>query len=152
MIWGVRGNVQKLKAQIAAELGIKSAHVFSIYLLRNYPQGLTAAELCELNRSTGGLISRETAELMEQGIITTDKESERRRYACKYLLTPKGKQLAERIAKFAMEVQSRVSSEIPKQELQAFYKTFGTLLKNFDALTGQQHFLKDINKENENEC
>ena len=49
MVWGVRGNVQKLKTQIAEELGIKGAHVFTIYLLRKYPQGLTAGELCELN-------------------------------------------------------------------------------------------------------
>ena len=54
MVWGVHGDVQKLKMQIAAELGIKGAHVFLIYLLRNYPDGLTAAQLCDMNRSTGG--------------------------------------------------------------------------------------------------
>ena len=148
MVWGVHGDVQRLKVQIAEELGIKSAHVFSIYLLRRYPQGLTAAELCELNRSTSGLISRETAQLLEQGIITTDKTSDRRRYACKYLLTEKGRELAARIAEFAMEVQNGVSAQIPMEELEAFYKTFGKLLKNFDVLAGQRHFVQDIDKEN----
>ena len=36
MVWGVHGDVQRLKMQIAAELGIKGAHVFLIYLLRKY--------------------------------------------------------------------------------------------------------------------
>ena len=83
------------------------------------------------------MISRETAQLLDQGIITTDKESDRRRYACKYLLTEKGRALAARIAEFSREVQCAVSTEIPPEELEAFYKTFGTLLKNFDNLTNK---------------
>ena len=139
MVWGVHGNVQKLKADIAAELGIKSAHVFLIYLLRKYPEGLTAAQLGELNRSTEGLISRETAALLAQGIITTDKESGRRRYGCKYLLTDWGRELAGRIAAFSMDVQKFVDTDLSVEDLENFYRTFGILLRNFDRMTGQQH-------------
>lgn len=146
MIWGVHGDVQKLKAEIAAELGIKSAHVFLIYLLRKYPEGLTAAQLGEMNRSTEGLISRETAALLKQGIITTDKESERRRYGCKYLLTERGLEIARRIAAFSMDVQSFVDAGITEEELRRFYRTFGILLKNFDLRTGQHHLNEEIEK------
>jgi DNA-binding MarR family transcriptional regulator len=139
MVWGVHGNVQRLKADIAAALGIKSAHVFLIYLLRKYPQGLTAAELGELNRSTDGLISRETAALLQQGIITTDKESERRRYGCKYLLTEKGREIATRIADFAMHVQHQADVDLTEEDLRVFYRTFAILLRNFDGITGKQH-------------
>ncbi|MBE6629544.1 MAG: winged helix-turn-helix transcriptional regulator [Ruminococcaceae bacterium] len=141
MVWGVHGNVQKLKVQIAEELGIKGAHVFLIYLLRNYPKGLTAAELCDMNSSTSGLISRETSELLRLGVITADKESDRRRYGCKYLLTEKGWEMARRISDFAVEVQHFVSDDIPKEELAVFYRTFGTLLDNFDKYTGQKHLV-----------
>ena len=143
MVWGVHGNVQRLKAQIAQELGIKSAHVFLIYLLRKYPEGLTAAELGEMNRSTGGLISRETAELLESGVITVDKASERRRYGCKYLLTEQGRALSARISEFAMGVQNKVSANIAHEQLMQFYQTFGVLLQNFDDLTGQHHRVID---------
>lgn len=146
MVWGVHGDVQKLKMQIAAELGIKGVHVFLIYLLRNYPEGLTAAQLCEMNRSTSGLISRETAELLENGIIEADKESDRRRYGCKYVLTEKGWKMAGRISAFALEVQHFVSEDIPREDLTVFYRTFGTLLKNFDKMTGQQHLVNDYDK------
>lgn len=151
MVWGVHGDVQKLKMQIAAELGIKGAHVFLIYLLRNYPDGLTAAQLCDMNRSTGGLISRETAELLRQGIIEADRESDRRRYGCKYVLTEKGWEMARRISAFAMEVQQFVSAEIPHEELVAFYHTFGMLLKKFDQLTGQSHLVQDNDKNHKGE-
>lgn len=149
MVWGVHGDVQKLKTQIAQELGIKGVHVFLIYLLRNYPEGLTAAELGEMNRSTEGLISRETAGLLEQGIITTDKPSSHRRYGCKYLLTEKGWEMARRISDFAMEVQDFVSTDIPREELVIFYRTFGTLLRQFDKFTGQNHTIKAIEDEGE---
>lgn len=151
MVWGVHGDVQRLKTQIADELGIKSAHVFLIYLLRKYPDGLTAAQLCEMNRSTSGLISRETAALLEQGIIEADKESDRRRYGCKYLLTERGAEIAGRISAFSMEVQNFVSADIPREDLTVFYRTFDTLLKNFDVLTGQQHLVQVNEKENEYE-
>ena len=138
MIWGVHGHVQRLKMQIAQELHIKGVHVFLIYLLRNNPEGLTAAELGEKSCSTSGLISRETAELLQSGIITTDKESDRRRYGCKYLLTQKGREMAERISDFAMEVQNFVSGEISPEQMKAFYRIFGMLLENFDRFAGQQ--------------
>ena len=140
MVWGVHGNVQRLKTEIAARLGIKSAHVFLIYLLRKYPEGLTALQLGEMNRSTEGLISRETADLLAKGIITTDKESARRRYGCKYLLTPKGREMAAQIAAFSMEIQNFVDEGITPQELDSFYRTFSVLLANFDRRTGQLHF------------
>ena len=149
MVWGVHGDVQKLKMQIAGELGIKGVHVFLIYLLRNYPQGLTAAQLCEMNRSTGGLISRETAELLEKEIITTDRESDHRRYGCKYVLTEKGWEMAGRISDFAMEVQDFVSRDIPREDLLAFYRTFGALLKSFDKLTGQHHMINTMEEKGE---
>ena len=135
MVWGVHGHVQRLKTQIAQEMQIKGVHVFLIYLLRNNPQGLTATELGARNCSTGGLISRETAELLEKGVITTDKESDRRRYGCKYLLTEKGNEMAKRISDFAMEVQNFVSADISPEELSAFYRIFGTLLENFDRFS-----------------
>lgn len=141
MVWGVHGDVQKLKGEIAEELGIKGSQVFLIYLLRKYPDGLTAAELCRINRSTGGLISRETAELLSTGIITTDRESEKRRYGCKYVLTEKGRKMAKRISEFAMEVQNFVSASLSVEELAIFYNTFAELLKKFDALTGEVHVL-----------
>ncbi len=149
LVWGVHGDVQKLKTQIAGELGIKAAHVFLIYLLRNYPEGLTAAELGGMNRSTGGLISRETAELLEQGIITTDKESAHRRYGCKYLLTEKGWEMAGRISDFAMKVQNFVSADIPREDLVIFYRTFDTLLKGFDKFTGKHHITNTIKDKGE---
>ena len=149
MVWGVHGDMQKLKMQIAGELGIKGVHVFLIYLLRKYPQGLTAAQLCEMNRSTGGLISRETAELLEKEIITTDRESDHRRYGCKYLLTEKGWKMAARISDFAMEVQDFVSRDIPREDLVAFYRTFGALLKSFDKLTGQHHMINTMEEKGE---
>ncbi len=151
MVWGVHGDVQKLKVEIAQRLGIKGAHVFLIYLLRNYPDGLTAAELCEMNRSTGGLVSRETAELLQGGIITTDKESDRRRYGCKYLLTPKGWKMAKEISAFAMEVQNFVSADIPQEDIRTFYRTFGTLLENFDRFTGQQRPVYSVSDKNKGE-
>ncbi len=135
MIWGLYGNVQRLKTQCAEECGIKTVQVFLIYLLLQHPDGLSATELAQRSRSTKGLVSRETTALLGQGIITADRISDRRRYGCKFLLTEHGRGIAERINAFAMRVQNAVSADIPVRELEIYYKTMGTLLKSFDGLT-----------------
>ena len=45
LIDGIYKNIHKIKLNTAPYLGIKSVHVFWIYLLRKHPDGLTATEL-----------------------------------------------------------------------------------------------------------
>lgn len=61
-ISGLYRAVQRLRAQFAQMSGVSSVHLFWLYLLREYPEGLAASRLAELSnidrRSSRGSSSR----------------------------------------------------------------------------------------------
>ena len=60
---GIHKSVNKLKIAIAPRLGVKGVHVFWIYKLLEYPEGLTAAEIAAVSMIDKSLVSREIAAL-----------------------------------------------------------------------------------------
>ena len=48
-ISGLYRAVQRLRVQFADAAGVSSVHLFWLYLLREYPEGLAASRLAELS-------------------------------------------------------------------------------------------------------
>lgn len=137
LIGGIYGDIQKLKTRHTAHLGLKSVHIFWLYLLRTHPEGLSASELAAAGRSNRSLVSREIDALVEQGLICNEETSARRRYGWKFVLTEQGVALAEEISRIAKDVQNTVNHGIPTEDLVVFYRTLNALARHFDALTNQ---------------
>ena len=149
LIAGIHGDIQKLKARYTAQLGMKSVHVFWLYLLRSRPEGLSAAELAAAGRSDPSLVSRELDALLEQGIVRTAGGGGRRRYGWKLTLTGKGERLADIIAAVANDIQDTISRDIPEAELESFYRTLSTLVEGFAGLTETNRIQEVIDHERE---
>lgn len=137
LIGGIHGDIQKIKAGHTARLGLKSVHIFWLYLLRVHPEGLSASELAAAGKSGRSLVSREIDELLERGLIENRERGGRRRYGWKFYLTDRGVALAEDISAVAKEVQDEVSRGIPEEELVSFYRTLRILSARFEALAGE---------------
>ena len=147
LISGIYGNMQKLRGRYTAQLGLKAVHVFWLYLLRVYPDGLSASELAAAGKSDRSLVSREIDALLEAGIITTREEGTRRRYGWKLVLTDKGRALAETISAVAGYIQDTVSRDIPADELAVFYRTLRTLSGGFEELVENNNIQEMIDNE-----
>lgn len=137
LISGIYRDIQKLKAKWTAPLGMKSVHIFWVYLLKNHPDGLTASELSRHSQSNRSLVSREIQELVELGYIQTKLSSQRRRYGQKFILTESGSKVAQRISEESVNIQNQVNAGIPEEDLQTLYRTLGILMENFHQLTEQ---------------
>ena len=131
----VHGDIQKLKTRAAARLGLKPVHIFWLYLLRMYPEGMSASELAAAGKHDRSLVSRELDWLLKENVVYTPDSGERRRYGWKLKLTEKGEELADAIAGIARDVQTTVSRTIPPEELAIFYRTLHTLADEFEAIT-----------------
>ena len=71
LLSGIHGNIQKLKTRYTAQLGLKPVHVLWLYLLRTYPEGMSASELaaaCGFDRS---LVSQNLNQLLDGGVVTS---------------------------------------------------------------------------------
>lgn len=135
LISGIYRDIQKLKARWTEPLGMKSVHIFWVYLLKNYPEGLTASELSRHSQSNRSLVSREIQELMDMGYIQTATAAAHRRYGQKLILTQSGLEVAQRISNASLEIQNQVNAGIPEADLITLYRTLGTLMENFHRLT-----------------
>ena len=142
----IHGNIQKLKARYTTQLGLKSVHVFWLYLLRIHPEGMSASELAAAVQSNRSLISRELDTLFDKDIIYTRGNGDKRRYGWKLMLTGKGEQLADVISAVITDTQNIVSQDISEEDLITFYRTLKTLANKFDQLTENNNIQEIIDK------
>ena len=124
LIDGIHKSIGRLKNTRVPELGIKSVHVFWLYKLSEHPDGLCAAEIAAASMIDRSLVSREISALRRDGYVTAAKGR-------RYVLTDKGRALAENIRDIALDVQKNANSGITEEELMSFYKTLEKLHANF---------------------
>ena len=134
-ISGLYRAVQRLRAQFAQMSGVSSVHLFWLYLLREYPEGLAASRLAELSNIDRSLVSRQLKPLLARGLVQTGEQTGKRRYGWKIRLTDSGRALAEQIAREALSIQNRAGRGILPEELVAFYRVLGALNQNFNEIS-----------------
>lgn len=137
LISGIYRDIQKLKTKWTEPLGMKSVHIFWVYLLKNHPEGLTASELSRHSQSNRSLVSREIQELMDLGYVQAESGSRTRRYAQKLILTEAGQKAASQISEVSLSIQNEVNAGIPEEDLRILYRTLGILMENFHRLAEQ---------------
>ena len=118
-------------------MGMKSVHIFWVYLLKSHPEGLSASELSQHSQSNRSLVSREIQELVDLDYVYLDTSSRKTRYGQKYRLTESGKEAAERISQATLEIQNNVNAGIPEEDLVVLYRTMAILMENFHRLAEQ---------------
>ena len=135
LISGIHRDIEKLKTKWTQPLGMKSVHIFWVYLLKDHPEGLTAAELARLSQTNRSLVSREIQNLIDLGYVYTDKNH--RGYGQKLKLSQSGLEAAKKISQASLEIQNQVNSGIPKDDLITLYRTLEILMTNFHRLAEQ---------------
>ena len=141
LISGIYRDIQKLKSKWTEPLGMKSVHIFWVYLLKNHPEGLSATELSQHSQSNRSLVSREIQELIDLGYVQPAQKAGQRRYGQKLQLTDAGQKVAQRISDATLQIQNQVNAGIPEEDLVVLYRTLGILMENFHHLT--EHPLED---------
>ena len=137
LISGIYRDIQKLKTKWTEPLGMKSVHIFWVYLLKNHPEGLSASELSRHSQSNRSLVSREIQELINLGYVYAEETPKQRRYGQKLRLTESGLAVAQRISDASLEIQNAVNTGIPEDDLITLYRTLEILMQNFHTLTDE---------------
>lgn len=129
--------VKKIEGEQMSRFGLRSSHVMILYQLGKHPEGLIPADLAESGSVDKALISRSIAELHEKALVCT-LNSDGRKYKAPLALTPSGEEIAAYITQTVEEIQHQVSSKIPSEDLEVFYRTLFTLRDNFDKLAKEK--------------
>ena len=85
--------IQRIKNLEMTEFGLKGTHVMCLFFLHHNPDGLTAAQLCQLCAEDKAAISRTIATLKERGYIISGNK----KYRALLKLTDDGVVIAEQM-------------------------------------------------------
>jgi DNA-binding MarR family transcriptional regulator len=128
LVTGASRSITKIKARGMSNYNLGSTHTACLRVLYKSTGGLTRTQLtkkCELDKAQ---ISRIISELEEKGYVV--ENSEKSGYKKKVMLTDEGKTITEDINKLVLHINNEVSGDISADEIQTFYKVFGTICAN----------------------
>lgn len=118
--------IQKIKSMEMTEFGLKGTHVMCIFFLHHHPEGLTAAQLCQLCGEDKAAISRTLATLRQKGFL----ESDEKKYRSQLRLTKAGCELAVRIDQLIEQWVGFGSDGLTDEERNTFYYALDLISNN----------------------
>ncbi len=118
--------VQRIKSAEMTEFGLKGTHVMCVFFLYHHPEGLTAAELCQLCAEDKAAISRTLATLQSKGYI----QSGEKKYRAKITLTDSGVVLAKKVDTVIEQWVGFGSAGLEEEEREIFYHTLELISGN----------------------
>ena len=124
--------MRKIKAEAMKEYNLKGSHVSCIFYLSKNPKGLTNKELCDICNEDKAAISRALAYLEENKFVTYNKSD--KIYKTPITLTRKGKEIGNYLKDKIHSILFEASSEIDKEDLEAFYRGLLNISENLDKI------------------
>ncbi len=129
-------NIKRLKADQMAQLDLKGPHVSCLYYL--YRCGsLTAAELCDRCEEDKAAISRSLDYLERNGYLQCQSAGNKK-YKSPLILTPKGRQTGEEVARRIDRIVELASQGLTEQEREGMYQAMERICANLEELSQQE--------------
>jgi len=126
-------DIQKIEHKEMSKFGLKGPHAQCLLALSRYPEGITAAKLCEVCEKDKAAISRSVAELEERGLL---KRFERNgiRYRSLLRLTPEGQRMASAVNEKARQAVEQAGEGLNDDHREVFYKVLALIAGNLHAI------------------
>lgn len=125
--------IQRIKSLEMTELGLKGAHAMCLFFLHHNPQGLTAAQLCQLCAEDKAAISRTLVYLQEKGYLHTGEK----KYRFPLRLTEAGVRVARQLDSQICQWVGFGGDGLSDEERSVFYKALahisGNLVQKLDT-------------------
>ena len=119
--------IQRIKNMEMTEFGLKGIHVSCLFYLHNHPDGLTAAQLCQLCAEDKATISRTVADLRAKGYILNGGEKLYRAPLC---LSPTGQEVARKMEPVILSWVAVGGDGLTEEQRTAFYDSLKLISAN----------------------
>lgn len=129
-------NIRKIKNQEMADYNLRSAHISCLYYLY-LEDGLTATDLCERCEEDKATVSRALEYLEDNGYLTCQAKTAKR-YKSALHLTPKGTEVAAKIADKISRFLEQISVELTEEERVQFYHSLALISKGLDKIANKK--------------
>lgn len=135
LISSIHKNIQKIKQGKMKEFGLSGNHVMCMVYLAQYPEGLTAAKLCQLISVDKAATSRALSELLEKGYVCYPDSESQKKYRATVALTESGFELTKQMDYIICDVVEEIGGDLTDEERIHMYHALDTIEKNLEQLT-----------------
>lgn len=127
-------DIQRIERQEMAKYGLKGPHAQCLAIMKRYPEGITAARLCEICERDKAAISRTVAELEDAGLLTR-KEQNGIRYRVPLVLTEAGREAARNVSRVAGRAVEQAGAGLNDGQRAVFYQVLGSIAQNLHTIS-----------------
>ena len=127
-ISAISDSVKKIKNLEMKKLGLRKKHVDCIYLLADYPAGLTRSQIAELSEMDKSAVIRCLDQLEEKGFVYMEEGDKKTKTT--WHLTDKGYQTARLVTGKIEEAVEAVGSFLSKEERKTLYGNLDRIVVN----------------------
>ena len=132
-VYAIHHSIQKIQRVEMTKYGLKGPHAQCLLIISQYPEGITAARLCELCEKDKAAISRAVAELEEADMLTR-RDPEGKRYRSCLCLTEKGAAVARNVGGLVHRAVSQASEGYGEKDREIFIHVLNLIAGNLQAI------------------
>ena len=129
----IHHSIQKIQRVEMAKYDLKGPHAQCLLVICQYPEGITAARLCELCEKDKAAIPRAVAELEEAGMLIR-QDPEGKRYRSRLYLTEKGAEVAGNVGQLVHQAVSQASEGYGEKDREIFIHVLNLIAGNLQAI------------------
>ena len=126
--------IQKIERTEMAKFGLKGPHAQCLLAMSRFPEGITAARLCELCEKDKAAISRTVAEMEECGLVVR-MERNGMRYRSRLILTEEGLAAANAVSERAHQAVEQAGAGLDDEQRQIFYRVLALIAGNINTIS-----------------
>ena len=123
----------KLAGDEMLRYGLKGPHAIYLITLAQYPEGITATELCDLCGRDKADVSRAMSTMTEKGLVS--RTASAGVYRARLALTEAGMTAARQVCQRAALAVELAGQGFDSQERQVFYTVLDTIAENLQKLS-----------------
>lgn len=132
-IASVQKCIQKIERVEMAKYGLKGPHCTCMVAMSRYPEGITAARLCEICDKDKAAISRTVSELELAGMVHRD-DPDGKRYRSVLKLSEKGREIAQHVNELVFLAVSKASAGYDMETQQTFVRVLSLIAGNLNTI------------------
>lgn len=116
-----------------AKYGLKGPHAQCMIAMSRYPDGVTAAQLCEICDKDKAAISRTISELEQAGMLLRH-DPEGKRYRSLLRLSDRGREIARSVGELVFLAVSKASEGYDSEHQQTFMRVLSLIAGNLHSI------------------
>ncbi len=134
IIYDLHKSIEKIKKGKMKEFGLSGNHVMCLFYLAQYPEGLTASQLCQMISVDKAATSRTLSELVEKGYVYYPNMEGQKKYRIAVALTEKGVELTGKIEDIICKMVEEARSGLNEEETNSMYRALNKVSANLERL------------------